>query len=51
MQEQVMLQIIPVKNNIKEMCTFTDCLEDMHNTQVDNAKYIDVVMQMYNSIE
>ena len=33
------------------MCTFTDCIREMHNTQIDNAKYIDVVMQMYNSIE
>ena len=30
---------------------FTDCVSEINNTQVDNAKYIDVVMQMYNLIE
>ena len=30
---------------------FTDCVSKINNNQVDNAKYIDVVMQVYNLIE
>ena len=30
---------------------FTDCLSETNNTQMDNAKYIDVIMAMYNLIE
>ena len=30
---------------------FTDCISEINNTQIDNAKYIDVVMFMYNLIE
>ena len=30
---------------------FTDCINEINNTQIDNAKYIDVVMSMYNLIE
>ena len=30
--------------------TFTDCITEINNTQIDNAKYI-VVMQVYNLIE
>ena len=30
---------------------FTDCLSEINNTQIDNVKYIDVVMPMYNLIE
>ena len=30
---------------------FTDCISKINNTQVDNAKYFDVVMPMYNFIE
>ena len=34
------------------MCTpFIDFISEIDNTQIDNAKYIDVVMQMYNLIE
>ena len=33
-------------------CTpFTNCISEMNNTQVDNAKDIDIVMPMYNLIE
>ena len=35
----------------KNCVPFTDCVSEINNTQVDNAKYIDVVMQMYNLIE
>ena len=30
---------------------FTDCISNINNDQVDNVKYIDVVMPMYNLIE
>ena len=29
----------------------TDCISEINNTKLDNAKYIDVVMPMYNLIE
>ena len=33
-------------------CTpFTNCISEMNNTQIDNAKDIDVVMLMHNLIE
>ena len=33
------------------MATFTNCISDINNTQIDNAKDIDIVMRMYNLIE
>ena len=30
---------------------FINCISEINNTQVDNAKYIDIVMPMYNLIE
>ena len=33
------------------MCPVIDCLIDINNTQLDNAKDLDVVMSMYNLIE
>ena len=35
----------------KNGATFTDCISEINNTQIDNAKYIDVLMPMYNLIE
>ena len=35
----------------KTCALFTDCISKINNTQVDNAKDIDVVMPMYNLIE
>ena len=35
----------------KNFAPFTDCISKINNTQVDNAKDIDVVMPMYNLIE
>ena len=35
----------------KNFAPFTDCISEMNNTQIDNAKYIDVVMPMYTLIE
>ena len=35
----------------KNCAPFTNCISEINNTQVDNAKAIDIVMQMYNLIE
>ena len=35
----------------KNCVPFTDCVSEINNTQMDNAKYIDVIMPMYNLIE
>ena len=35
----------------KNYAPFTDCMREINNTQVDNAKYIDIVMPMYDLIE
>ena len=35
-----------------ENCTsFTDCIREINNTQLDNAKDLDVLMSVYNLIE
>ena len=35
----------------KNCAPFTNCISEINNTQIDNAKYIDVVIAMYNLIE
>ena len=35
----------------KNCAPFTNCINEINNTQVDNAKHIDIVMSMYNLIE
>ena len=35
----------------KNFAPFTNCTSEINNTQVDNAKDIDIVMPMYNVIE
>ena len=35
----------------KSCAPFTNCISEINNVQVDNAKYIDIVMPMYNLIE
>ena len=36
------------RNIILKNCTpFTDCISEANNTQIDNAKEIDIVMPMY----
>ena len=35
----------------KNCAPFTDCISKINNTQVGNAKDIDIVMSMYNLIE
>ena len=32
----------------KNCAPFTNCISEINNTQVDNAKDIDIVMPMYN---
>ena len=40
------------KNVIFKSCApFTNCISEINNTQIDNAKDIDIVMPMYNLIE
>ena len=40
------------KKVIFKNCTpFTNCISEINNTQVDNAKDLDIVMPMYNLIE
>ena len=39
------------KNMITKNCApFTDCISEINNTEIDNAKDIDVVMPMYSLI-
>ena len=35
----------------KNFAPFTNCISEINNTQVDNAKNIDIVMPMYDLIE
>ena len=35
----------------KNCALFSDCITEINNTQVDNAKDLDIVMPMYNLIE
>ena len=35
----------------KNCVPFTNCINEINNTQIDNAKDIDILMLMYNSIE
>ena len=35
----------------KNCAPFTNCMSEINNTQIDNAKSIDIVMPMYNVIE
>ena len=35
----------------KNCAPFTDCISEINNTQVDNVKYIDIVLPIYNLIE
>ena len=36
---------------IKNSAPFTDCISEINNTQIDNARDSKVVMPMYNLIE
>ena len=35
----------------KNFAPFTNCTSEIYNTQKDNAKYVDIVIPMYNLIE
>ena len=35
----------------KTCAPFTACISEINNTQIDNTKYVDVVMSMYNLTE
>ena len=39
------------KVTLKNCAPFTNCISEINNTQVDNAKHIEIVMPMYNLIE
>ena len=48
----VLLQIMLIKKVIFKNCApFTNCINEINNTQIDNAKDIDIVMPMYNLTE
>ena len=36
---------------LKNCAPFTNCISQINNTDIDNAKYIDIVMPVYNLIE
>ena len=40
-----------IKVIFKNCAPFTNCIIEINNTQIDNAKDIDIVMPMYNLIE
>ena len=50
----MMMQQLDERNKevvCKNCAPFTDCISKVNNIQIDNVKYIDVVMPMYNLIE
>ena len=48
----MLLQTIQIKKVIfKNRAPFTNCISEINNALVDNAKDIDIVMLMYNSVE
>ena len=53
MEEEPMLQLDKQMKEIafKNCAPFISCISEINNTQVDNAKDIDIVMPMYNLIE
>ena len=54
MRYQLLLppQIILIKKVILKNCApFTNCISEINNAQIDNAKDIDIIMPMYNLIE
>ena len=48
----MLMQIILIKKIIfKNYAPFTNCISEINNTQIDNAKDIDVIMPLYNLLE
>ena len=39
------------KVTFKNCAPFTNCISEINNTQIDNAKDIDIVMHIYNLIK
>ena len=35
----------------KNCASFTDCISEINNTQIDNARHLDVVILIYNFIQ
>ena len=50
MMQQLDKQMKVIKVIFKHCAPFTNCISEINNTQVDNAKDIDIVMPMYNLI-
>ena len=52
-QPQLHELIININKKVifKKCVPFTNCMREIHNTQVDDAQDIDLVMSMCNSIE
>ena len=49
---KVLVQIILIKKVIFKNCApFINCINEINNTQIDNAKDTDIVVPMYNLIE
>ena len=44
-------EIVSKEVAFKNFAPFTDCISEKNNTQIDNAKYIHVIMSMYTLIE
>ena len=51
MMQQLDKQMKVINVIFKYCAPFTNCISEINNTQVDNAKDIDIVMPMYNLIE
>ena len=55
MEEELMLQLDKQMKEIKvyhsNCAPFINCISEINNTQIDNAKDIDIVMTRYNLIE
>ena len=47
MQQRAIEKIIVIKN----CAPYNNCISEINNTQIDNAKDIDIVMSMYKLIE
>ena len=46
------MQIILIKKVIFKNCTpFTNCISEINNTQGNNAKDIDIIINLYNLLE
>ena len=51
MAAQAHPQNVGKKVVFKNCASFTDCISEINSTQIDNAKYVNVIMPMYSVIE